>query len=474
MVRLALIVAIACALGVPAVASAQAPPAPSPAAESPVPAPELLFLPTPPPPEQPRLEASWDHGLWFESPDKQFRVHVGGNAQVDSTWLIGPNGVFAIPGGATNGVENSSAIFLRRARLRADGTIYEQFDYIVEYDFANANNENDGLQPPSFGNITGAPAPCSIWMQVRDVPYLGIVRVGNIVKPIGMSNNTNQAELPFMERPDNMDAFWGPFDNGFALGIVARNASESERVTWQYGVYRPAINVFGIALNKGAVGGRVTALPMFEEDGRRLVHVGFGTFDGELVQNQLRVRARPILRNGPGYAVPILVDTGDIPGSRQYTLAPEFAVVNGPWTFQAEWTGQFLTRATTSGLPQGTVLFHGGYAEILYFLTGEHQPYDKQDGAFGRVIPRSNYHVKKGNPCRSFGAWQVALRFSYLDLNDEAIRGGRVYDWTVGLNWFLNPNMRVQLNYIAEHRDAPQDLVRGWINGVGLRAGYAF
>src|SRR3954453_56545 len=109
-------------------------------------------------------------------------------------------------------------------------------------------------------------------MQVREVPYLGNVRVGNQVKPIGLTNNTNQAFLPFLERADNMDAFYGPFNSGFALGVSARNWSESERVTWQYGVYRPAINIFGVALNKGAYGGPVTALPVYEDGGERLVH----------------------------------------------------------------------------------------------------------------------------------------------------------------------------------------------------------
>ncbi len=356
-----------------------------------------------------------------------------------------------------------------------EGDVFDQFDFIVEYDFANANNENEGLQPPSFGNLTGAPNPCNLWVQVRDVPYLGDVRFGNQVKPIGLTNNTGMAFLPFLERPDNMDAFYGPFDGGFALGVSARDRTESERVTWQYGVYGPSINVFGVSLNKAVYGGRVTALPVYEGDGERLVHVGFGTLNGELVQDQLRVRARPVLRNGPGFAVPILVDTGDVPGSRQYTLAPEFAAVYGSFTLQAEWAGQFLTRATPADAgPQGTVFFHGGYVEALYFLTGEHQEYDKRDGAFGRVVPRNNYHVKPGDSCRTFGAWQVGVRFSYLDLNDKAIRGGQVYDWTVGLNWFLNPNMKVQFNYIAEHRDGPQDVVQGWINGFGIQASYDF
>jgi len=205
-----------------------------------------------------------------------------------------------------------------------------------------------------------------------------------------------------------MDAFYGPFDSGFALGVAARNHTDNERVTWQYGAYRPAINVFGVALNKFEWGGRVTALPVFEDDGRVLVHVGMGTLNGELPQNQLRARARPLLRNGPGYANPVLVDTGNLGGSRQYTLAPEFAAVYGPWTVQAEWAGQFLTQATPAGgTNQGTVLYHGGYAEVLVFLTGEHQSYNREDGAFGRVVPNQNLRSRRGEGFTGCGAWQA-------------------------------------------------------------------
>jgi Phosphate-selective porin O and P len=90
------------------------------------------------------LDVFWDNGLRFESKDDQFHVHVGGTLQVDSTWLIGPSSVFALPSGGANGVGNASATFLRRARLRADGDIFGLFDFVIEYDFANASNENSG------------------------------------------------------------------------------------------------------------------------------------------------------------------------------------------------------------------------------------------------------------------------------------------------------------------------------------------
>src|SRR5947199_157737 len=112
-----------------------------------------------------------------------------------------------------------------------------------------------------------------------------------------------------------------------------------------------------------------------------------------------------------------LVDTGNIPGSRQYTIGPEFAMVLGPLMVQAEWTGQFVSQAVApDGVGQGTVFFHGGYVEALYFLTGEHQGYDKREGTFGRVVPRNNYQVSSKDWHAPTGAWQIGGRFSYLDL----------------------------------------------------------
>ncbi|CAN5436507.1 hypothetical protein BH11PLA2_BH11PLA2_25680 [soil metagenome] len=436
---------------------------------------DLPASPSPASPPVTPLESKWADHLRFQSPDNGFSIHVGGNAQIDSTWLIGPNSAFVKPGGGTNGIGNASAMFLRRVRLRFDGSIYQQFDYVVEYDLANASNENNGEQPASFNNINGSPVPTNVWMQIRDVPYLGSVRFGNQTKPIGFTTQVSQANLPFMERADNHDAFYGQFDNGNAMGITSRNHTPDELITWQTGVYFALANSLAIGLNKSEWGGRITALPVFEDDGERLIHVGFGTLNGELPQNELRLRARTLLRNGPGFAVPVLADTGTIGGSRQYTLAPEFAAVYGSWTWQAEWAGQFISQATLrGGVNQGTAFFHGGYAQGLYFLTGETQSYDKEAGAFGRVYPNSNFRCSRSEGVTGTGAWQIGARIGYLNLNDGAIQGGRLYDFTLGLNWFLNPNMKFQFNYILERRDQAGVTSPSWINGLGIRGGYDF
>jgi phosphate-selective porin OprO/OprP len=87
----------------------------------------------------------------------------------------------------------------------------------------------------------------------------------------------------------------------------------------------------------------------------------------------------------------------------------------------------------------------GGYVETLYFLTGENRFYDRQLGVFGRTIPRNNANFREG----TWGAWQVGLRYDWLDLNSGAlVNGGNSSNFTVGLNWFLNPNARFQFNYV--------------------------
>lgn len=130
-------------------------------------------------------------------------------------------------------------------------------------------------------------------MQLRDGPLFGRVRIGNQVKPISMTNNTYQGFLPFMERADNMDGFYGPFDEGFDPGVTSTNWNESQRTTWRYSLFRPLKNAFGIGINRYAVSGRITSIPIFEDNGARMLHVGFSGSQGSLASSEFRLRARP-------------------------------------------------------------------------------------------------------------------------------------------------------------------------------------
>jgi phosphate-selective porin OprO/OprP len=91
--------------------------------------------------------------------------------------------------------------------------------------------------------------------------------------------------------------------------------------------------------------------------------------------------------------------------------------------------------------------FNGWYVYGSYFLTGEQRPYEASEGTFGRVKPKSI--VGKGG----HGAWELAARYSSIDLTDSGIEGGKEDDLTLGVNWYATPNIRFMGNYIYASTD---------------------
>ena len=142
---------------------------------------------------------------------------------------------------------------------------------------------------------------------------------------------------------------------------------------------------------------------------------------------------------------PYFVDTGSFAADNAHLLGYETALVYGPLSLQGEFTQSFVNRSEG----QGDVYFQGAYASMSYFLTGEHRNYKKSKGSFSRVKPRKNFSFKRGG----LGAWEIASRYSYLDLKDGDILGGIMSDVTLGINWYLNPNMRIMGNYVHANRN---------------------
>jgi phosphate-selective porin OprO/OprP len=118
---------------------------------------------------------------------------------------------------------------------------------------------------------------------------------------------------------------------------------------------------------------------------------------------------------------------------------------------------------TPNGITSDTGYLYGGYGYISYVITGEHREYDKKSGVFKSVVPNHIFSIKDG----TWGAWEVAARCSYLCLDSKnvGISGGTALNTTIGLNWYLNPNMRIMFNFVHSNR-----IGYGAIDGVQLRA----
>jgi len=59
-------------------------------------------------------------------------------------------------------------------------------------------------------------------------------------------------------------------------------------------------------------------------------------------------------------------------------------------------------------------------------------------------VPKRRFDPEKGR----WGAFEAALRYSWLDLSSSGIRGGTLSEWSLALNWVLFSNTRVSNNYV--------------------------
>jgi phosphate-selective porin OprO/OprP len=69
-------------------------------------------------------------------------------------------------------------------------------------------------------------------------------------------------------------------------------------------------------------------------------------------------------------------------------------------------------------------------------------------------------------------------RYTYLNLvsgsptltpADGGARAGRQHDVTLGVNWYLNPQVYVLVNYVWTHLDSVVPGASGNVQGVGCR-----
>jgi phosphate-selective porin OprO/OprP len=241
-------------------------------------------------------------------------------------------------------------------------------------------------------------------------------------------------------------------------------------------VFRPRIDPFGdevTDIGDWAVDGRFTWMPFYDEEsgGRYYMHLGTAHSYRGTTNHVVSFRAQPEARLGAATPnVPFFVDTGEITSSQFSLHEIEFAWSMGSLYLQGEY---FLAPVNQTGGPNPN--FRGWYAQAGYFLTGEHRPFRRETGTFDRVMPfteffrvRTRQGVRQG--C---GAWEIAARISHLDLSSANIEGGRLTDFTVGLNWYLTPYMRITTNYVHPVLDR-DNFARNGAEIFGSRIQYEF
>lgn len=139
-----------------------------------------------------------------------------------------------------------------------------------------------------------------------------------------------------------------------------------------------------------------------------------------------------------------LVNTGLLRGRSYNVVNGEALAMWGPTTVEGEFYQAIVQRVPTGGstlldvgTTQGNPRFHGWHVEVAYVLTGEHRVYDFETGT-----------LRNPKPCDKMGAWEVAARYSFVNMVDKNVYGGSEHNATLGLNWFVNEHVKISANYI--------------------------
>ncbi|KRE88531.1 porin [Frateuria sp. Soil773] len=260
----------------------------------------------------------------------------------------------------------------------------------------------------------------------------GALRLGFGKTPVGFEGNTGTGSTTFLETALPVQAIYAGRRIGIDWAIQRGhwlanagyyrggdlNGDNDGRMLAARFAWVP-LNRAGNVLHLGVSASR--EWPAGSTDGRG-IHTPPGT----------RLRARP----EAGLA-DRLIDSGTLaPARRVERRGLEGVWIDGPWSVQGEYLEARVAR--TQGRPDFDA--SGGYVFASWVATGESRAY--AGGNVGDVKPKGRY-----------GALELALRYSELDLDDGPVSGGRQRDWTLGANWYLNRYLKLQANYVRAHSE---------------------
>lgn len=413
----------------------------------------------------------------ISSADGDFTAAIRALVQFDSGYYMQGAGAESLP--AAYGPDLSSGSNFRRVYLGLQGKLFGEWSYNLNFDFGGSN----GTESP--GRIQ------SIYLQYDGLAPWAL-RVGAYPPPANLEDSTGSGDTIFLERnsPSNLQRGLAGGDGRDAISILYLGDRLFAAASFTGGKVQDSA-VFD---EQQALLGRISYL-LWSGSGANFLVGANGTYIAKLpdaVPN-----GSPNLGNTPGASALSSVTLSDPPeltvDSNGIKLANTGALSArhlSQWGVEAAGTLSSLyaqagyygfqvnrspiafktftsavTSATTIVQPSNNT-FTAWYVQASWFLTGESRTYNTANGAFAPPKPAEPFHLAKGG----WGAWELAARYSDLNLNSHAldpasvitnwtgagaqtytfyntVRGGNQKIVTVGLNWYPNNAVRFALDY---------------------------
>jgi len=258
------------------------------------------------------------------------------------------------------------------------------------------------------------------------------VRAGKVKGPVGLERLQSGNALALIER-----GFPTELAPNRELGVQAQGELADARFSYTLGVYNGAPD--------GRDGATSNSDGHFEYAGRAFFEpvkgIGFGvggsTGDKDGGGNALLPRYRTQgQQQFFNYRAAVVAD------GRHSRLSPQGNLYRGPFGLQAEYIRS--RQALRAGATRATLEHSAWQTTASWVLSGE-------DAGFRGVKPARPFDAQGG-----WGAFEVVARVGELAIDDAAfplfadpsLTSRRAREWALGLNWYLNANLKLAVNYL--------------------------
>lgn len=372
--------------------------------------------------------------LTVTSADGRFSAALRMTVQYDMGYYMQP----AYARGLPLGPDLSSGGNFRRAQLGVQGTLFDDWSYAVRVDFGS-------------GGSNGSESPGRI--QQAYLEYDGLApfafRIGAHAASTGMDDTHSSADQLLLERS-------APADLGRSLASGARYGAElvylGDRLFGSLALTGDKLQGTGAFDEQQALAARLAYSVVANSTWRWVVSSGGADVFKVADATSAARAARPFtLKNLSELVIddnaPAFVSFSDADVARAWDWNMESAVARDNVMMQA---GYYRSGIDPGG-PNPAQRFGGWYVEGSWVMSGERRGWSTTNAAFTNPRPQADFGGGRG-----WGAWELAGRYSTLDLNDRegrvasplppgGARGGEQRIAALGLNWYPNAALKFML-----------------------------
>jgi phosphate-selective porin OprO/OprP len=365
-------------------------------------------------------------GFSLQSADGQNSVRLRSVVHIDGRFFDGED-----PTGLTDTWQAT------RVRPIIEGTLGNVYDFRVT---------------PDFGQ--GRTVIQDAYVTARLDPKLAVT-AGKFKPPVGLERLQSANDLRFVAR-----AFPTALVPNRDIGVQVAGKLFDDRLDYAVAWTNGAIDggssesLGDVDVNDGKEwAARLFALPFGDSKHFALRGLGFGVAgtyskqDGTVAQPLLptfRTPAQsPFFRYRTGA-------TSTLAAGERTRLAPQFYYYVGPFGLLGEYTtvSQEVARSLPTGLREDTLDTTAWQLQASWFLTGEEE-------GFRGYRPDEVFSLAN----HTWGGFELVARYHVLDPDDDAFVGDaasfadpavaarKAAAWGLGLNWYLNENLKWVLNY---------------------------